>query len=81
MSNAELIGISGILITLATLLGNALYKSGQHSIRLVSLETWKDEASERHEALMTRVDTMGNKFEQLSTIVEERTERRNPNRS
>lgn len=71
-----ILGILGSVITLGIFVAGVIYKMGHHAARLESLELWRiNIRSDMHE-ISEKLEQISSQVSSLTTLVEERTERR-----
>jgi hypothetical protein len=68
--------IIGILLTIATLVGNVVYRSGHLSARVESLEEWRINVRQDMHEISEKLEENNKLIHQVIVLVEERTERR-----
>jgi hypothetical protein len=68
--------IIGILLTIATLVGNVVYRSGHLSARVESLEEWRVNIRQDMHEISEKIEENNKLIHQVIVLVEERTERR-----
>jgi len=76
MSTAAVIGILGLILTFTIFVIQVVFKLGHHSARLEELEKWRGAIREDMHEISDRLEAMTKSMEKLTTLIEERTERR-----
>lgn len=76
MQNPVLYTIIGILLTCTTLLSTVVFRAGQLSQRVVELERWRGTIRQDMHEISDSMLAMATELKRLSTLLEERTERR-----
>lgn len=76
MDTAAWIGIVGLLITLTTLVGSALYRAGHHAARIEALEKWRESIRHDMHEISDTLTEVVSELRSLHTLVQERTVRR-----
>ena len=66
----------GILVTLAIFFAGVIYKMGQHSSRLESLEEWRKNIRLDMHEISDQLKDISVQVTNLTTLITERTERR-----
>lgn len=68
--------ILGVLLTFAVFLANVIYWTGKLSARVESLEAWRLTIRQDMHEISAILTNMTKELGRLSTLIEERTERR-----
>lgn len=68
--------ILGSTITLGIFVAGVIYKMGHHAARLESLESWRANVRLDMHEISDKLDLLSNQMVNLTTLVEERTDRR-----
>jgi len=76
MTTAAVIGILSLVITFAIFVLNVTFKLGHHAARLEALEKWRDGIRDDMHEISDKMEAMLINFQTLTTLIEERTERR-----
>lgn len=66
----------GVLLTFSIFLANVIYKTGHLSARVEELERWRMDVRKDLHEVSDNINEMKNAVERLTTVIEERTERR-----
>lgn len=66
----------GILLTLSIFLAQIIFKTGHISARVEEIERWRINIRTDMHEISEEIKTMSSKLKELSTLIEERTERR-----
>lgn len=66
----------GILLTFAIFLANVIYRTGHLSARVEELERWRINVRQDMHEISEKLEELGNCIRTLTTVIEERTERR-----
>lgn len=72
--------IVGLLLTMATLIASVLYRVGHMAARLEELERWRASVRQDLHEVSDRLEEQTNAIERLTTLIEERTDRRTTTR-
>ena len=82
---ATLIGVLGVLVTITIFLATAIFQlgrqSGHHGARLEALEAWRGTIRQDMHEISDNLKSVGEELQRLSTLIEERTERRQEDRT
>lgn len=70
---AALIGIG---LTLSIFLANVIFRAGRHDARIEALEQWRGSIRQDMHEISDKLETLSTNVKHLSTLLEERTERR-----
>lgn len=71
-----IIGVFGSLVTLGIFVAGVIYKMGHHAARLQSLEEWRFNIRKDMHEISEKLEGISNQVSSLTTLVDERTERR-----
>jgi uncharacterized membrane protein YfbV (UPF0208 family) len=74
--SSPLIAVLGSLVTLSIFVAGVIYKMGHHAARLESLENWRNNVRNDMHEISEKLELVSNQITNLTTLVEERTERR-----
>ena len=74
------VAILGIILTFAYFLSNVIFKTGHISARVEELEKWRGSIRDDMHEISDRIAVMNESLKQLTTLIEERTEKRRFNR-
>lgn len=66
----------GVLLTFSIFLANVIYKTGHLSARVEELERWRTDVRKDMHEISDRLEEVGTELRRLTTLIEERTERR-----
>lgn len=69
--------VIGILLTLSIFLANVIYQTGRLSARVEEIERWRLTIRQDMHEISDILVSVGNELKRLSTLIEERTDRRN----
>lgn len=67
---------TGSLVTLGIFVAGVIYKMGHHAARLESLESWRNNIRMDMHEISSKLEDISEKIISLTTLVEERTDRR-----
>lgn len=81
MSTSAIVGILGLVISFSVFVSQVIFKLGHHSARLEELEKWRGSIREDMHEISEKLEVMNNNMKQLTTLIEERTERRTVGRA
>jgi len=76
MPASAVLGILGLILTFALFISQVIFKLGHHSARLEELEKWRGAIREDMHEISDQIKALTQSHEKLSTLIEERTERR-----
>lgn len=76
MGNPVLYTLIGILLTFAIFMANVIYRTGHLSARVEELERWRIDIRKDMHEISDKLETMTTALQHLTTVIEERTERR-----
>jgi transcription antitermination factor NusA-like protein len=68
--------IIGILLTFSIFLSNVIYRAGQLSSRVDELERWRIDIRKDMHEISDQLEKANNTLKYLTTLIEERTEKR-----
>jgi len=68
--------VVGILLTFSIFLANVIYKAGNLSARVDELERWRVDIRKDMHEISEQLEKAGNTLKYLTTLIEERTDRR-----
>lgn len=66
----------GVILTFSVFLANVIYKTGHLSARVEELERWRSDVRKDLHEVSDKLEDVGNELHRLSTLIEERTDRR-----
>ena len=66
----------GVLLTFTIFLSNVIYRTGHLSARVEELERWRVDVRKDLHEVSDNMSELKNAVERLTTVIEERTERR-----
>jgi hypothetical protein len=76
MPASAIIGILGLVITFSVFISQVVFKLGHHSARLEELEKWRGSIREDMHEISEKLEILNQNMKTLTTLIEERTERR-----
>lgn len=76
MPLSAILGIIGLIITYSTFTLGIAFKLGHHSARLEALESWRSGIRDDMHEISDKMEEMASSLRELTTVIEERTERR-----
>ena len=76
VTTSAIIGIFGLIISFAIFVSQVIFKLGHHAARLEELEKWRGSIREDMHEISDKLEQVNKNMEKLTTLLEERTERR-----
>lgn len=75
MTGASWVAI-GVLLTLAIFISNVIFRTGHLAARVEEIERWRADIRKDMHEISDKMELINNNLMNLSTLIEERTERR-----
>jgi hypothetical protein len=76
LQQAAIVGIVGLLITLAIQLASVTFKSGRNEARIDELERWRSDMRRDMHEISEQLQRISRQVSGVETLIDERTERR-----
>ncbi len=74
--STQVIAILSLVITFSIFLSHVIFKTGHISARVEELEKWRGSIRDDMHEISDKIDVMNQSLKGLSTLIEERTEKR-----